>query len=97
MKAVSPKTSKGIPELGECRVARELNFTRIYVSILSHLLAQMKLTYESKDEEDAHIAALTWRAFKAAGIATNILFDQRYFDRRFISDAAELHEFAKKL
>jgi hypothetical protein len=72
------------PELGECRVARELNFTKIYVSILGHLLMRMKENYESKEAEDEHIRRLSWRAFKAARTACNILFDQRYFDRRFI-------------
>jgi hypothetical protein len=46
----------------------------------------MKESYPSPEEEEKDIAALTWRAFKAASIATNFLFDRRYFDRRFIGD-----------
>ena len=85
------------PELGECRVARELNFTRIYVSILSHLLMRMKENYESEEAENGHIAMLSWRSFKAARAATNILFDQRYFDRRFIDDDHVVAEFNKRI
>jgi hypothetical protein len=81
------------PELGECRVAREINFTRIYASILSHLLMRMKESYPSEEAENEHIAMLSWRAFKAAKAATNILFDQRFFDRRFIGDEEITTEF----
>jgi hypothetical protein len=81
------------PELGECRVAREINFTRIYASILSHLLMRMKENYPSEEAENEHIAMLSWRAFKAAKAATNILFDQRFFDRRFIGDEEITTEF----
>ena len=77
------------PELGECRVARELNFTRIYTSILSNMLTRMHDDYESREVEERHIRRLTWRAFRAAGLATGLFFDQRFFDRRFIGDSAD--------